>query len=326
MIAYGPVPSRRLGQSLGINHIPPKICSYSCCYCQLGKTDQMQISRRGFYSPQEIFIEVEQKLKQVEASGKSVDYLSFVPDGEPTLDINLGTEISLLKQLGIKVAVITNASLLWMEDVRADLLAADWVSVKIDAVVEKTWRAVDRPHGVLNLQAILEGISEFAKLYKGTLVTETMLVDGVNDSLEDIEQLAGQLASINPAKSYLLVPTRPPAEQNVRRSPSQKLLEAARLIRRVGGMPVEWITGDEREDGFFFTENIVDDLLSITAVHPLRAEIVYEMLKKQQADREIVDTLVTQGLLLEFSHEGKKFYRKNIQGGREKKSKRVIDS
>ncbi len=278
----------------------------------------MQISRHEFYSPQEIFLEVEQKLKQVEASGKSVDYLSFVPDGEPTLDINLGTEIALLKQLKKKIAVITNASLLWMDDVRTDLLAADWVSVKIDAAVEKTWCAVDRPHGALHLQPIFDGIGEFAKLFAGTLVTETMLVDGVNDSPEDIEQLAGLLASIHPAKSYLLVPTRPPAESNVRRSPSQRLLEAARLIRRVGRMPVEWITGDEREDGFFFTENIVDDLLSITAVHPLRAEIVDEMLKKQEVDKEIVDALVTRGLLLVFWHEGKKFYRKNIQGDHEK--------
>ena len=318
MIIYGPVPSRRLGQSLGINHIPPKTCSYSCCYCQLGRTDKMQIVRREFYSPEEIFLEVEQKLKQVETSGKFVDYLSFVPDGEPTLDINLGTEIALLKRLNVKIAVITNASLLWKDDVRKDLLRADWVSVKIDAVDEKIWREIDRPHGTLNIQQILDGIGEFAKLFKGSLVTETMLVDGVNDATEDLIKLAGQLAIIKPEKAYVLVPTRPPAEPNVERASTQKLLEAARLIRRLAGVPVEWITGDEREDGFFFTGNVVEDLLGITAVHPLRAEIVDEMLKKQEEDPSDVEALVACGKLLEFWYEGKKFYRKNIQDDRGK--------
>ena len=324
MIVYGPVPSRRLGQSLGINHIPPKTCSYSCCYCQLGRTDKMQIARRGFYSPEEIFLEVEQKLKQVNASGKVVDYLSFVPDGEPTLDINLGTEIALLKRLNIKIAVITNASLLWMEDVREDLLRADWVSVKFDAADEETWRLIDRPYGALKLQKILNGIEEFAKMFKGTLVTETMLVNGLNDSLSNLENIAGKLADIKPEKAFLLVPTRPPAEPNVIRASNEKLLEAARLIRRLAGIPVEWITGDEQEDGFFFTGNIADDLLSITAVHPLKADIVDEILNKQEtdrgiADRSIIEKLVECGELLEFWHEGKKFYRKNIQGNHEKK-------
>ena len=313
MVVYGPVPSRRLGQSLGINHIPPKACSYSCCYCQLGRTDKMQIVRREFYSPENIVREVEQKVNQIHASGQSLDYLSFVPDGEPTLDINIGTEISLLKRLNISIAVITNASLLWQEEVRADLLAADWVSVKIDAVDEKVWRIVDRPHGALNIHQILGGIVTFAEQFKGSLVTETMLVHGVNDSTEDLIKLAGQLAIIKPAKAYLLVPTRPPAEQNIKRASTQKLLEAARLIRRLSKVPVEWITGDEREDGFYFTENVIDDLLSITAVHPLRAEIVDEILKKQEVDPGEVEALVRCGKLLEFWHEGKKFYRKNIQ-------------
>lgn len=312
MIVYGPVPSRRLGKSLGINHIPPKTCSYSCCYCQLGRTDKMRITRREFYSPEEIFIEAEQKVAQIRSAQSSVDYLSFVPDGEPTLDINLGAEIKLLKKLGVKIAVITNSSLLWRDDVKSDLLGADWVSVKIDTVEEAVWHKLDRPHGKLNLQKILEGLKEFAAIYKGTLATETMLVDGMNDSTEGLEKLAGHLSIIQPQNSYLLVPTRPPAENDIMRAGNTKLLEAARLIRRLSGTPVEWITGDEREDGFFFTGNIVEDLLSITAVHPLREDIVEEMLKKQETDKAAVKKMVRQGVLLEFWHEGRKFYRKNL--------------
>ena len=312
MIVYGPVPSRRLGQSLGINHIPPKVCSYSCCYCQLGRTDKMQIERQEFYSPLTIRSEVEHKLQQLMQSGQGVDYLSFVPDGEPTLDLNLGTVIAMLKQFRKKIAVITNASLLWREDVRKDLAEADWVSVKIDAVDSDIWRAVDRPHGVLDLSSVLDGVVAFARQYKGQLVTETMLVDGLNDSAEALEKLADFLAMVRPQIAYLLVPTRPPAERSVRRPSNARLLEAARMIRRTAGVKVEWITGDEREDGFFCTGDIVEDLLSITAVHPLRAEIVDEITKHRASGENLVEELVKQGLLLEFWYEGKKFYRKKL--------------
>ena len=312
MIVFGPVPSRRLGQSLGINHIPPKVCSFSCCYCQLGRTDKMQIERQEFYSPQAIFFEVEQKLQQLMKSGQGVDYLTFVPDGEPTLDLNLGAEIAMLKQFQKKIAVITNASLLWREDVRKDLAEADWVSVKIDAVDSDIWRKVDRPHGALDLSTILAGVVAFAREFKGQLVTETMLVDGVNDSVEAIDKLAEFLARVRPQIAYLLVPTRPPAECNVRRPSNVRLLEAARAIRRAAGVKVEWITGDEREDGFFCTGDIVEDLLSITAVHPLRAEIVDEITKNRASGENLVEELVKQGLLLEFWYEGKKFYRKKL--------------
>ncbi|MGD9237213.1 MAG: radical SAM protein, partial [Desulfobacterales bacterium] len=137
MIAFGPVPSRRLGRSLGINNIPAKICTYSCVYCQVGKTTRMQIERAPFYRPEEIFRDVENKIEQAQRKGESIDYLTFVPDGEPTLDANLGQEIELLKSLGPKVAVITNGSLIWRKDVRSALAKADWVSFKIDSLTEK---------------------------------------------------------------------------------------------------------------------------------------------------------------------------------------------
>ena len=272
----------------------------------------MQIERQEFYSPQTISSEVEQKLQQLMQSGQGVDYLTFVPDGEPTLDLNLGTEIAMLKRFRKKIAVITNASLLWREDVRKDLSEADWVSVKIDAVDSDIWRKVDRPHGALDLSTILAGVIAFAQQYKGQLVTETMLVDGVNDSLEAIDKLADFFARVRPQIAYLLVPTRPPAECNVRRPSDARLLEAARVIRRAAGVKVEWITGDEREDGFFCTGDIVEDLLSIAAVHPLRAEIVNEMIRNQVNGENLVNGLLKQGLLLEFWYEGKKFYRKKL--------------
>ncbi|MEA4832804.1 MAG: radical SAM protein [Oscillospiraceae bacterium] len=310
MITFGPVPSRRLGQSLGINNIPPKVCPYSCVYCQIGRTNRMQIRREAFYEPEKIFSEVKTKVNQIRENGECLDYLSFVPDGEPTVDINLGVELDLLKSLNVKTAVITNASILWMDEVKADLLKADWVSVKVDAADEEAWRLIDRPHGSLSLQKILDSMIEFAKQYKGTLVTETMLVSGYNDGTRNLESIAKQIAEINPKKSYILVPTRPPAESNIRRATSEKLIEAAGLINNASGVSVECITQDDDEQGFFFTDNVADDLLSITSVHPVREDIIMHYIRIKNADVSILNELISQKKICEYTYEGKIFYRK----------------
>jgi len=117
-IAFGPIPSRRLGRSLGINNIPPKTCTYSCVYCQLGETSKITVKRCYFYKPEDVLRSVEAKVHEAISKNEEIDYLTFVPDGEPTLDINIGREITLLKRIGIPIAVITNASLLWLSDVR----------------------------------------------------------------------------------------------------------------------------------------------------------------------------------------------------------------
>ena len=312
MIVYGPVPSRRLGQSIGVNNIPPKTCSYSCVYCQLGRTDRMQVKRRAFFAPEDICEEAGVKLQQLEAENRHADYFSFVPDGEPTLDLNLGKTIMLLKPYGIKIAVISNASLLWMDEVKEDLMNADWVSVSVDAAEEDVWRKIDRPHGALSHKQILEGIIEFSKGFKGTLVTETMLVEGVNDHDPCIEKIAEQLSLIGPSKAYLLVPTRPPAESSVKRASPASLSSAVHIISSLSGANVECITGDETEEGFFFTESVVEDLLSIASVHPVREDIVDRLLKKRKAEKSIITGLLEQGRLIEFMYEGKKFYSRNL--------------
>ena len=312
MIVYGPVPSRRLGQSIGINNIPPKICSYSCVYCQLGRTNHMQMKRQAFYRPEDIYSEAEVKLKQLETENKQADYFSFVPDGEPTLDLNLGKTIKLLKPYNMKIAVITNASLLWMDEVKEDLMDADWVSVSIDAADEDTWRKTDRPHGMLKHQDILNGIVEFSKEFRGTLVTETMLMEGINDHEACVERIAEQIALVQPRKAYLLVPTRPPAESGIKRASAEILIRAAAIIRGVSGTDVECITGDEKEEGFFFTQNITDDILSIASVHPIREDIIENLLEKKNANRSVISELLDRGNLIEYTYEGKKFYKRNI--------------
>jgi len=306
MIAFGPVPSRRLGQSLGVNNIPPKVCTYACVYCQLGRTIKMQVERQAFYEPEKILEAVRDKVDKVRRIGEPVDYLTFVPDGEPTLDLDLGQDIELLRPLGIKIAVITNASLIWREDVREALMKADWVSLKVDATREAAWRQIDRPHGSLQLASILEGMLEFADAYRGELVTETMLVEGINGSDGSISEIAEFLAQLQPARAYLAIPTRPPAEEWVQ-APSEEFINRAYQIlsNRVGW--VEYLIGYEG-NAFTFTGNVEEDLLSITAVHPMREEAVSEFLGRAGADWPVVRRLMTQDQLVETEYEGARFY------------------
>ena len=137
MITFGPVPSRRLGRSLGINNIPSKTCSYSCSYCQIGYTNRQEINRFSFYEPFELVKSIKSKLQKLKSLNEHIDYITFVPDGEPTLDINLDKELSLLKDNDINVAVITNSSLLWDKAVRQALMPADCISIKVDAANEE---------------------------------------------------------------------------------------------------------------------------------------------------------------------------------------------
>jgi len=306
MIVFGPVPSRRLGLSLGINNIPPKTCSYSCVYCQIGRTKKMQITRENFYPPEEILSQVAQKMSYVDEAGDRIDYATFVADGEPTLDVNLGKTLDMLKQIGLKTAVISNASLVWQEEVRNALSKADWVSLKVDSVKPDVWKRIDRPYGKLDLSLILKGIKDFSQIYQGEFVTETMLLKDVNDDMESIQQVAEFLSRVNAKTSYISIPIRPPAEKNVF-CPDEASINLAYQIfgEKVGR--VELLTGYEGNQ-FSFAGGIEDSLLSITSVHPIREDGIQEMLTKAGAGWEIVNELIKRGKLREIEYNNKKFY------------------
>ena len=306
MIAFGPVPSRRLGRSLGINNIPPKVCTYSCVYCQVGRTHTLQFERGPFYEPEDIIKSVGKQVKKAIKKGEPIDYLTFFSDGEPTLDVNLGYEIDLLKSLGIKIGVITNASLIFREDVRADLMKADWVSLKFDSISKTSWRKINRPHRELELGLILEGMLDFSKSFRGELVTETMLIQGIGLDADILKEMADFLDRLNPAKAYLAIPTRPPAESWVR-PPEPKDINVAFQVFQEKLDQVECLIGYEG-NAFAFTGNVEEDLLSITSVHPMRKSAVREFLQKAGADGSVVYQLIAQGKLVEADYEGQKFY------------------
>ncbi len=306
MIAFGPVPSRRLGRSLGINNIPAKICTYSCAYCQVGRTLQMEAMRRSFYSPQDICDEVRQMVKSSSDQALPIDYLSFVPDGEPTLDINLGREIDMLRSLGRKIAVITNASLIWDETVREDLARADWVSVKVDALEERQWRRMDRPHRALQFEAILQGILDFSREFKGVLVSESMLLEGINDGERSLEAIAEFLAKVDPAVSYISVPIRPPAEKWAA-SPSEESIVQAYQIFSSRLRRAELLVGYEG-DSFQSVGEVESDLLAIAAVHPMREAAVERFLQQADYSWDVVEKLLDQGELAKIEYQGNYFY------------------
>jgi len=311
MIAFGPIPSRRLGKSLGVNNIPAKTCSYSCVYCQLGRTVNKSVERQAFYAPKEIFRKVNRKVDEARSRNERINYLTFVPDGEPTLDINLGEEINLLRRMDIPVAVLTNASLIWHESVREDLLKADFVSLKVDAISEKLWKRIDRPAGSLEIDKILDGMVDFSEEFKGTIVTETMLIEGV-DYTDELKKIANFIAEIRPSKAYISVPTRPPAENWVKPVGESVINEAFQIFtEKLGFHRVEYLIGYEG-NAFAFTGNIEEDLLSITSVHPMREEGVKELLRKAGSDWGIIVNLLSKGELIELQYENHRYYMRKI--------------
>jgi len=270
----------------------------------------MQVERETFYEANEIAQSVKEKVKQVRKKGEPIDYLTFAPDGEPTLDVNLGKEIELLNSLDIKIAVITNASLIWREDVRQDLQKADWVSLKVDAVSKGIWCRINRRQKSLKLEAILDGMLQFAKIFKGELTTESMLIQGINDDSGEIKRIAGFLAELKPAKAYLAIPTRPPAKRTINAA-SEQVVNMAFQILEERLINVEYLIGYEG-NAFEFTGNVKDDLLSITSVHPMREEAVIEFLKKADTGWKVVEKLIKDGSLMEVEYQGRKFYMRKL--------------
>jgi len=309
MIAFGPIPSRRLGLSLGINNIVSnKVCSYSCVYCQIGVTLKKLATRQVFYEPEKLVENVGDHLEKLDNTHKP-DYLTFVANGEPTIDINLGKEIRLLKKFDIPIAVITNSSLIHLDEVRSDLMKADWISVKVDAVDEAIWRKINRPPVEMALNKILDGLQLFAANYQGKLHTETMLAKGYNDSTKVLKQSASFIALLKPQKAYLSIPTRPPALKEIKAVSEEKLTEVWRIFQKVG-LKSELLTGFEGTNAGF-TGNAFEDILNITAVHPLRDDTVVRLLKENRTDFSVVNSLVAQGLIKGVKHEGKIYYIRN---------------
>jgi wyosine [tRNA(Phe)-imidazoG37] synthetase (radical SAM superfamily) len=303
---FGPVPSRRLGRSLGVNNIPHKICTYSCLYCQVGKAIKMQVDRQEFYKPADLADEVKMILGKIQNKNEYPDYITIVPDGEPTLDINLGKLISLLKTTGIPVAVITNGSIINDPDVRKDLIKSDYVSVKADVFDIRKWHLLNKPHKRLDLNEIVNGTRSFAEEFSGKFVTETMLIKDINDSDSDLTDTAQHIATFMPETAYIAVPTRPPAYKEAISSDENVVNRAYHIFREYIGK-VELLTGYEG-NAFSSTGDFREDILSITAVHPMREDAIRELLNKTGEEFGVVTRLIEDNLIKKLDYNANTYY------------------
>ncbi|MDY7107802.1 MAG: radical SAM protein [Planctomycetota bacterium] len=276
---FGPVPSRRLGRSLGIDPVPLKTCNWNCIYCQLGRSTPVVHERKEYLPREDILDEVRRTLQKLETH--EIDWITFVGSGETTLHTGLGWLIRNVKNLTDKpVAVITNGSLFSEPDVRRDLLPADAVLPSLDAGSEALYRRMNRPHPTLSFQRHLEGLISFAREYRGKLWVEVMLVRDVNDTQEALEGLKAALARIGPDEVHVVVPTRPAVEPWVKAPDDEGLMRATAVLEEIAKV----VPPAEGEFDLSGGESIVDAIVAILQRHPVSEAQLERSLARRAPD------------------------------------------
>jgi wyosine [tRNA(Phe)-imidazoG37] synthetase (radical SAM superfamily) len=299
---YGPVPSRRLGFSLGVDILPYKTCSFDCVYCQLGRTDRRTGRRSRFFSPQVILTQIQEATKK----SPRIDHITFSGSGEPTLNTEIGGLIRKIKKMtGIPVVVLTNSSCLTRRTVRTALLAADIVVPSLDAATAASFRRVNRPLPSLKVDDIVRSLATFRREFKGQIWLEIMLVKGVNDSPSDIAALKRAIARIRPDKVQLNTVVRPPAE-----SWAKPLSRGAiHKIRKSLGGRAEVVVDFRRRPGSPAAPDIRGAILSMAGRRPVTLEDITSSLGRN--DREIrahLETLLRWHRVSRHEHRGATYY------------------
>ncbi|MBN1803379.1 MAG: radical SAM protein [Candidatus Lokiarchaeota archaeon] len=278
---YGPVPSRRLGSSLGIDPIPLKTCNYQCVYCQLGKTTCFTNMRKNYAPKFEILREIEIALK---ISENIVDYITFVGSGEPTLYKDLKDLIIKLKELSNKpVCIITNGGLLNNNQVQEALMLADVVLPSLDGGDKETFLKINRPHPAIKFDEVIQGFIDFKKFFNGKFWIEIMLVKGINDSKDQLLKIKNIIDKIEPDRIDINVPIRPPAEKWVK-IPDEKIISV-----------LDEILGDYNNINFpeignfaYYSSNFEKEFLSLIQRHPMRQEQIIETFTSEGLDGDAI--------------------------------------
>jgi wyosine [tRNA(Phe)-imidazoG37] synthetase (radical SAM superfamily) len=302
---FGPVNSRRLGLSLGIDLLPPKICNFNCIYCEIGPTTEFTCERREYVPTATILGEIDAFLAESAAVAR-LDVFTITASGEPTLHTGIGAIIHHLKDRSAKpVAVLTNGSLLHDPQVQQDLRAADIVIPSLDAAREASYRKINRPAACAPLDLVIDGLIRFRAEFRGQYWLEILLAKGINDSPEDLAALRETVARINPTKVQLNTVARPPLESFARPLSGEELRATARYFT----VPVEIIvdfTVREREK---FQPADESAILAMLRRRPCTAADVAEALNLETARAEqVLEQMVAKGQLTKTAHHHKEYY------------------
>lgn len=272
---FGPVPSRRLGQSLGIDTIPLKTCNWNCVYCQLGRTKPVINERKEYIPREEVVTQFRQALASHEPG--EIDWVTFVGSGEPTLHSSIGWLIRRIKALtDLPVAVITNGALLYQPTVREELAAADAVLPTLDAGTPELYRRINRPHPEATYERLVEGLAAFRRQYEGRLWLEVMLVRGLNDTAEALKDIAAVLRRIHPDQIHINLPTRPPVETWVQPPDEEGLMRARAILGDVAQV-IHSVEGTFDLGGY---DSLVDAVIGIITRHPMLEEELVHTLER----------------------------------------------
>jgi len=224
---FGPVPSRRLGLSLGVDIVPLKTCTLDCIYCQLAETTEKTVRRKEYVPVEPVLNQLKERL----ANGLQADFITFSGSGEPTLNSSLGEFIERIKEItDIPVAILTNGTLLYIPDVRADCAKADVVLPSLDAADEQTFHKINRPHTDISFNNLVSGLCAFRNEFAGRIWLEVFLVEGINTGPEQIEKIADVIKKICPDRIQLNTAVRPTADPTVKKVETEKLKEIAKLL------------------------------------------------------------------------------------------------
>jgi wyosine [tRNA(Phe)-imidazoG37] synthetase (radical SAM superfamily) len=297
---FGPVPSRRLGRSLGIDLVPSKTCTYDCLYCQVGRTTQKTTERKNWASVDEIIAELKNKLSS------KPDFITLSGSGEPTLNSGCGLLIEKIKQItDVPVAVITNGSLLFMPQVREDLKRADVVMPTLVAGDEETFKKINRPSSEITFDKMLGGLIDFRKEFTGKYWLEVFIVAGLNDSDEQIDKIAKCIEKIRPDKVQINTVTRPPAE-NVNAISRQRLEQIAKRIYKDAEVIADF-KSDEKGGDFNIKSN---DIVEMLKRRPCSADDITAGLKISILETlKHIEALIKSGKIEAVKQNGKIYYK-----------------
>lgn len=306
---FGPVNSRRLGLSQGIDLVPPKICNFNCIYCEIGLTSRLTCERREYIPTADILDEIDASFEP-DGAGPAADVFTITGSGEPTLHRGIGSVIRYLKTLTDKpVAVLTNGSLLHLKEVQHDLMEADIVIPSLDAARPASFRKVNRPAAGIDLDVLIRGLAAFRRGFMGHLWLEILLVCGINDSRQDIVALKNAIKEIDPERIQLNTVARPPLESFAAPVPEKRMAEAAALLADGFAGKVETLfrfSGGTKEN---FRPAARAEIIQMLKRRPCTALDVCEALNLEQGPvNDILTQLEQTGQVRMVVHNGKAYY------------------